>query len=295
MNAELLRATTEDKLILSGLLQKPSVASDKVVIHVHGMSGNFYENLFLDAMAKAFTENGWAFLTLNTRGHDYIADFPIAGPEEKHLRIGNFREIFEDSAKDIKAWVDVAEAKGFKKIVLQGHSLGAVKVAYYMAQTQDKRISKLVLASPPDMVGLFENDGEEHKQRLELAKQMVKEGKGGDMMPGKVWGWYHLSPQTYLNFTQRGAEIDVFNTYDKQKPSKTLEAITIPTLAFCGSEDDANIMPAADAMETIKQKATKTPRFDTAVVAGAPHSYFGHEKEVAELILAWIDPKTIGA
>ena len=288
MDAELLRATTEDKLILTGLLQKPSNPTDKVIIHVHGMAGNFYENLFLDAMAETFTRNGWAFLALNTRGHDYVADFPIAGPTEKNMRVGNFREKFEDCTKDIKAWIDVAEAKGYKQIVLQGHSLGAVKVAYYLAKTQDKRINRLILASPPDMIGLFENDGDEHKQRLELAKQMVKDGKAQDMMPGKVWGYYHLSPQTYLNFTQRDSDIDVFNTYDKQKPSKTLQAITIPTLAFCGSKDDANIMPAADAMATIKQKSTNAPRFDTQIVDGAPHSYYGHEQEVAELISSWL-------
>jgi alpha-beta hydrolase superfamily lysophospholipase len=287
MNAKFLRATTDDKLILQGLLYMPEKAAERVILHIHGMSGNFYENRFLDAMAEEFTNKGWAFLVPNTRGHDYIADFPIDGPQEKSVRIGNYREIFEDCLKDLKTWMDAAEAQGFKKIVLQGHSLGAVKAAYYLAKTQDKRIGKLILASPPDMVALGEQE-KQHKQKLELAKKMTDEGEADEIMPGKVWDWYHLTPQTYLNFFQRGNEIDVFNTYDKQKPSKTLQAIKIPTLGFCGSKDDANIYLAEESMQVIKQKTPNVPVFDIKVVEGAPHSYFGHEKEVAELITTWL-------
>ncbi|TAN57334.1 hypothetical protein EPN15_04780 [Patescibacteria group bacterium] len=88
MKTTLVRTYTSDKLQLDGLIFEPDKKSRIVVLHIHGMAGNFYENYFLDQMAKQFTAAGYAFLPGNTRGHDFIADFKIAGPKEKYKRAG---------------------------------------------------------------------------------------------------------------------------------------------------------------------------------------------------------------
>jgi alpha-beta hydrolase superfamily lysophospholipase len=284
---QFIRASTEDNLLLQGLLHHASEDTDKIVVHIHGMAGNFYENRFIDAMADTFTSNGWAFLCPNTRGHDLIADIPIVGVEERYKRVGNSSEVFQECVFDIKAWLDVAESMGYKNIVLQGHSLGAVKATYYMAKTKDSRVSKLVLASPPDMIGLAEQE-KDHMEKVTLATQMIKDGKNDELMPQKIWDWFYLTPHTFLNFSMRDNEIDIFNTYDENKESKNLASISLPILAFCGSEDDANIVPADQAMSIIKKKAKQAQQFDTKVIAGAPHSYFNHEAEVADLIMNWL-------
>lgn len=286
MKTTFIRVTTEDKLILQGLLYEPDQKTNKVILHIHGMAGNFYENRFLDAMAKTFTDNAWAFLVPNTRGHDFIADFPVAGDKEEYKRIGNFREKFEECVFDVKAWLDFADLQGFKEIVLQGHSLGAVKVVYYIAKTEDKRVSKMVLVSPPDMVGLAEAE-KDHKELLILAKKMVSEGNGDEILPKFLWDWYYLSAKTYIDFGERDNPIDVFNTYDKDKTS-VISNIKVPVLAFFGSKDDAAILPVSEALEVIKKKAANTPKFDTAIVEEAPHSYFAHEQEAADLVLNWL-------
>ncbi|MBI2032373.1 MAG: alpha/beta hydrolase [Candidatus Levybacteria bacterium] len=182
--------------------------------------------------------------------------------------------------------MDFAEKKGFSEIVLQGHSLGCSKVVYYFVKTLDKRISKLVLASPSDMVGLFESPSD-HKNLLSLSKKMLLEGKGDEFLPKLIWGWYSLSAKTYLDFSERDNPIDIFNTYDKNKES-VLAKIKIPVLAFLGEKDDAAILPIKEALAVIKKKAKNAPRFDTEVIEGAPHSYFGHEQEVADLIINWV-------
>lgn len=286
MKTTFIRATTDDKLILQGLLCEPKKNTNKIILHIHGMAGNFYENRFLDSMAKTFTDNGWAFLSPNTRGHDYIADFPLAGAKEKYERVGNFREKFEECIYDIKSWMDCVESKGYKDVVLQGHSLGAVKVVYYLGKTNDKRVNKLVLASPPDMVGLAEAESN-HKELLTLSKKMIKNGKGNEILPKLLWNWYYLSAKTYTDFCQRDNPIDVFNTYNKEKFS-IISKITVPTLAFFGSKDDAVIMPVKEALGVIKNKAKNCPQFDTRIIDGAPHSYFKHEDEMAEQIINWI-------
>ena len=287
MDIEFYRVVTKDKLILQGLLYKPVKPTNKAILHIHGMAGNFYENKFLDSMAKYFTKKGWSFLTVNTRGHDFIADFPLEGKEEKYKRVGNVWEKIEDCVLDIEPWINFLEGEGYKKIILQGHSLGAVKSVYYLAKKQDKRISRLILASPPDMIGLAE-EGKGHKRILKLSKRMVKQGKGDHILHEKLWGWYYLSANTYLDFGERDRPIDVFNTYDKNKPS-ILANVKIPTLAFFGSKDDAAILSVKEALEIIKGKAKNCPQFDTGVIADAPHSYFGHENEVARRIISWLE------
>jgi len=286
MNAEFIRFTTDDQLILQGIVYHPDSQTEKVYLHIHGMAGNFYENRFLDAMAKELTDNGYAFMSINTRGHDYIADFPIAGPEEKSKKIGDAYEIFEECLLDFKPAIDYLQEHGYKEIVLCGHSLGAVKVAYYIAETQDQRISKLILMSPPDMVGLTEKESN-FGETMEQAKKMVSDGKGNELLPGLLWGWYYLSANTYLNFSIRDNPIDIFNTYDKSKPS-LLSEIRIPTLAFLGEKDDAAIMPPQEALEILKAKARNTSRFDIDIIPNAPHSYFGCEKEMAQRIVSWL-------
>ncbi len=286
MKTTFVRHETEDNLVLHGLLYEPDTKSDKVILHIHGMGGNFYENNFLDFMSKTFTDQGFAFLTINTRGHDLISDFVIKSEKEEYKRIGNFREKFEDCILDIRCWLDFLEKKAFKNIVLQGHSLGAVKVVYYLAKTNDQRVNKLVLASPPDMIALFEAE-KTHPDLLETAKKMVEEGKGEEILPIKIWDWYYLSADTYLNFAQRNNEIDIFNIYDKQSVS-LISKINIPILAFFGSKDDAIILPKLEAFEVLHSKANNCPQFDTKIIEGASHVYFGHEEETAKIVIDWI-------
>jgi alpha-beta hydrolase superfamily lysophospholipase len=290
MKTRFVRQTTEDQLILQGLLYEPDKKCNRVILHIHGMAGNFYESRFLDEMAATFTNSNWAFLTVNTRGHDYIADIPKAGQKEKYKRVGSYRERFEDCIRDIKAWVDFTEKEDFKEIVLQGHSLGSVKVVYYLGKTHDKRIKRLILASPPDMVGLAEQDDKDRNRHLKIAQKMVKEGRGKELVPWVQWGWYYLSAHTYLDFSTRDKPIDVFNTYDKDKPS-ILKEIRVPILAFYGSKDDAAILPLQESLKIIKNKTTNCPQFDTGIIEGAPHSYFGHEKEMAEIIIRWLEAR----
>lgn len=285
MKTKFLRITTEDNLILSGNLYMPDAESKKAVLHIHGMGGNFYENSFLQFMANEFTSQGYSFLSINNRGAGIFFDFPVVGEKEEYKRIGNAYEKFEECIYDIKAGLDFLEKEGYEEIALQGHSLGSVKVAYYMAKTSDKRVSKLVLVSPSDMVGLTAD--KDHERRLAMANKLIADGKGNELLPELLWGYYWLSANSYINLGVKGQEVDVFNTYDREAPS-VIENIQIPILAILGGTDDAAILPIEEALQVIKSKAKKASRFDTLIIGKAPHSYYGYEKELAESISEWL-------
>lgn len=77
MKTTLCRVNTKDGLRLDGLLLAPEGEARAAVLHLPGRAGNFYANGFLDAMARIYTDCGFAFLSVNTRGHDHIADFRV--------------------------------------------------------------------------------------------------------------------------------------------------------------------------------------------------------------------------
>ncbi|MFZ2979193.1 MAG: alpha/beta fold hydrolase, partial [Candidatus Magasanikiibacteriota bacterium] len=156
MKGELIQITTEDQLILQGFYCSTidKSTSKACIIHIHGSYGNFYENFFLTEMSKQFTKNGFSFLSVGTRGRDYYSDFKIR-KENKYesVRIGGIREIFQQCEIDIKSWVSYVKSLGYSKIILQGHSLGAMKVIYYYSRSQIS-VNGIILISPPDHFGL---------------------------------------------------------------------------------------------------------------------------------------------
>ena len=284
MNTKFLRLNTVDNLLLQGLLYSPEEKTEKVLLHIHGMGGNFYENIFVDSMAEGLTKAGYAFMSINTRGHDIVSFFPVVGSKEDYKRVGNAYEKFEECLIDIKPAIDYL-AENFREIILCGHSLGSAKVAFYIAKTKDSRVQKLILMSPPDMVSLF--DDETRSGLLSEAQGLISENKGDQFLSKMIWDWYPLSAKTYIDLSEKDNPVDIFNLYDKEKPS-LLSEINIPVFAFMGETDDAVNIPQEEALEIIKNKAKNAPIFDIKIIEGTGHSYFNKGKEMTVEIIKWL-------
>ena len=288
MKTTFCRTKTADNLRLDGLLFEPDKKSSIGVLHIHGMAGNFYENIFLDSMAEEYTKAGYAFLTVNTSGHDFIADLAVIGEKEQHKRVGQIFEKFEDYISDIDAWLKFFRSKGYDKLILQGHSLGAVKVVYYFYKKPENDLVALVIASPPDMLGLARVEAEKKNFERDFAeaKKLVVEGKGKTFLSNIIWSWYYISAETYLNIVADGAETDVFPIL-RGGDFKELESVKIPTLAFYGGTDDAAVFSPEKDLGIIR-KHLKNEKSKTLLIGTAPHSYFKHEKQTALVVVDWL-------
>lgn len=288
MKTTFCRTKTVDNLRLDGLLFEPDKKSSTGVLHIHGMAGNFYENIFLDSMAEEYTKAGYAFLTVNTSGHDFIADLAVVGEKEQHKRAGQIFEKFEDCVSDIDAWLKFFKSKGYDKLILQGHSLGAVKIVYYFYKKPESGLSALIIASPPDMLGLARVEAEKKNFERDFAeaKKLVAEDRGKVFLSNIIWNWYYISAETYLNIVADGAETDVFPIL-RAGDFKELESIKIPILAFYGGTDDAAVFSPKKDLEII-EKHLKNKKSKTLLVGTAPHSYFKHEKQVALAVVDWL-------
>ena len=137
MRQELIRINSIDGIEQPGILYTPDKETDKIVIHVHGLNGNFYENRFLDILAKSYTDKGHAFLTFNNRGCGFITEL-IKGND--FTVIGGCLEKFTDCLFDIEGVINWVKSRGYHKIILEGHSYGCNKVLYYYHHKKDAGI-----------------------------------------------------------------------------------------------------------------------------------------------------------
>lgn len=289
MKTTLARIHTKDGIELVGLLYEPDSPTDKILVHVHGMAGNFYENKFLDNIAETLTTNGIAFFAFNNRGCEFVKDLTkIEGTESKFVQIGDIYELFEESALDIEAAIHFAHDKGFVNVHLSGHSLGASKVAYYVTQLEALKLASVIFLSPPDMVGLFQKD-KNYQRDMAFSVQMATEGKSRELIPRPgIWGEYQLSAQTYISLGSRDSNVAIFNFYNQDDPLETLGKITVPTLAVMGRKDDALVISIEDTMDRLKNALVASAKIETNILGDAGHGYHNYEQALAEVITTWI-------
>jgi pimeloyl-ACP methyl ester carboxylesterase len=289
MKTSLKRIFTEDSIELVGLLYEPENKTEKVLCFVHGMGGNFYENRFLDFIAEKLTENNIAFFVSNNRGAEFIKDlYKIIDNKREIVRIGDAYEKFEDSIYDIKAQIDFLEKEGFTEIHLGGHSLGCAKVAYYISETDDKRIKSIILASPSDMLGLVRNNKERFESDIKKALEIEKSGKGAEIMTPYLWDEYPISVSSYINMFSDDSKTGIFNFYDSKDQLSNLAKIKQSVFAVMGRKDDAMTVPIEEIMERLKKAFIDSTCVETNILGDADHGYVGFEEQLADCITKWL-------
>jgi pimeloyl-ACP methyl ester carboxylesterase len=292
MKFEFVRTATSDGLELQGLLGWPTEGSvETCVIHVHGLAGNFYENRFIDDVAETVVAHGLGFLTINTRGHDYISDLIYEeGGCSEYKQIGSIYEIFGDSILDIEAWIELLMERGTKRIILQGHSHGALKATFYVHRTRDRRVVGLILLSPSDDFGCQrERVGERFDKILKTASEMVEKGKGKDLMPAGDFH-YPVSALTYMDIFNEDSPLKMFNLSGTDTDRfEELESVNLPTLAIIDTGNEAFVGSPEAYLADIEAHMVNASAFAGHVINGAAHNYLHFEREVAGHIGGWLE------
>lgn len=290
MKTSFHRIYTPDGLELHGLLYEPEQRSKTVLVHVHGMGGNFYENKFLDFIAVELAKADIAFCVFNNRGCEFIKDTYRVDREGNSAlaRVGTTYENFADSTLDISAYVDFVEGRGFDNIHLSGHSLGCSKVAHYLLEEGDERIKSALLFSPSDMLGLVRSDKEKFEKEITEAQTLVSSGRGEEIMSEWVWGEYPISGRTYISLFSDDAKDGIFNFFNPNDALVRLSKITIPTYAVMGRKDDALTVEVEEAFSRLEKALTSSPKVRTEILGDADHGYRGYEEKLSTAVKNWL-------
>lgn len=283
---EMLYGYTEDGLKLMGC-HYDCGKRDCCVVMIHGMNGSIIDNYFANVWGELFTKNDISFLFGHTRGYSYINKIPLKDGGTKVC--GTAYELFEESIYDVDLWIKNAKQLGYKKIILLGHSLGCNKVINYLAQ-KGNIVDGVVLASPPDMVGLIRNEYYEpdYLSLIKEAEDNVKNNNPWKLLSKRLWDEHEICSATFLNYTKEESLIDNLPLKRNPEHFRILEKIKAPVLALLGSDDDIIIRSPEKDLKMIKEKAISCQKFTTCIFQGATHTYENHETEVGLGILDWI-------
>ena len=283
MEIELVHTTTSDDIVLSGayfeakqLVQNPKVDA---IIFFHGDGGNFYGNLLLE-LGELFSSAGVSFLAANRRGHDVIA----RGAPNGALKGYAFESVSE-SPIDYEAWLNFVRAKNHRRIILAGHSGGAVRATYAQATVHFPDVVGVVSVSPGEYnhKEVVETHGEQFVMTYREAERAIQRGKPAKLFQPRIpWG----------SMWSAEAFVDCFNPDNRYSVSAHAMNTEVPTLyVFGGNEVEIGgpeELPVCGlAMRTIRSLAY--PHVDVRVVSGANHGYVNCGTHLMQQIKDFID------
>lgn len=287
MRQELVRISSIDGIEQVGVLYTPNEETNKIVIHVHGLNGNFYENRFLDTLSKSYTDKNYAFLTFNNRGTGFITellkwnDFPV---------IGGCLEKFKDCMLDIDGIVNWITKKGYKEIILEWHSYGCNKAIYYYNHKKYNNIKQIILLAPCDIPSLSKKflSEEEYKKAKEESTRLVKENVENELIDFSIMANEKISAWTfYYDFLPNGENDFIRYRDGVNAKSEVLNSINIPTLVIFGNEDDCVLTEPIEIVEWyLKNNLIDC---NIQIIENADHLYTGKYEELGKIIMNNID------
>ena len=281
MNIEFISdAFTEDGLRLP-MVHFESKEKDICVICIPGMCATIIDDYFTTVWGKLFASKNIGFIYENTRGHSIEND--IVMKDGSYKRCGCMYEIFEDSIYDIDLAIKVAKERGYKRIILLGHSYGCNKVIYYYYK-KHPNVLGLVLASAPDMIGSHILAEPNYKELLKEAKENIDNNEPTKLLHRMFENYMYISSATYYDWFNENSNLDNLPVVRNNNKWNQFASIDVPTLTFSGTNEEDYYLH----LDLLKEKAINCSDFRYKYIEGANHHYNGKEKEVGEFILEWI-------
>ena len=282
---------TEDNVELFGLLHKPNVETDEVVISVHGMQSNCFKKRE-DILAKTINKAEIAYFAFNNRGTELMC-YTKKTDGSKTLNGGSVYEDILESYYDIKGAINKMLELGYTKIHLQGHSLGCTKIVYSYNKLKKEKsnvldnVKSVILLSLVDLVDLQKYDLgiDKYNEVLKLAIEKENNNQEMDLLPLDSFD-HPISVKTYLRYYRDNEEIDFAKFSDENYTFPELNNIQIPLFLTWG-EKDLVVQKLDELIEFLKEKIIN-PNLNIGYIKDTDHGYTNKEKELGEEIVKFI-------
>jgi pimeloyl-ACP methyl ester carboxylesterase len=281
---DLVQTTTRDGVRLDGAYQSPThsgagpVGVDALCL-VHGTGGNFYTSTLLDELAGRLLELGCGVLRVNTRGHDGISTAQTA---KGGRRLGAAYEVVDDCRHDLAAWVDWLRQQAGPRVGLIGHSLGAVKCLYALAQEPQIGVACIVGVSPPRLSYSWfctSPEGSQFVETFARAERHVEAGQPATLLEVKL-----PLPMAIT----AGGYVEKYGPDERYNYLRFLAGVPCPTLITLGSVEAENNMAFRGAAEEVMELHRRQPHVAVEIVAGADHFYNGVRAELCARVETWL-------
>ena len=279
MLVDLITITSRDGMILDGIFCEPAAGVAPrgpvdAMLLIHGSGGSFYR-VATKAMAEDLRNQGYACLAINTKGHD-----TVWSPQGSGEYYGNALEILDNSRHDLRAGVDYLWEKGYRRIGLLGHSMGAVKVGYYTATDGDDRIATVIPISPVRLSYSYymeSEDADEFRSIIERADQMEAEDRALELMEVRFPIAQMFSAASYL---------DKHGPAERYNLVSLAPRITAPMLVMGGELETHTRL--RDCPQDMVTAAVNSPRAEYHIVPGGNHSLLNSMDKASARVLEWL-------
>lgn len=283
----IVRVTTKDRYTLFGYYSEVP-KSTITIVHLHGTGGSFYWNSFYPEIAEAVNKIGFSYLTTSNRGSG------VYELESGTKPSGVALELFEDSLKDVDAWIEFALSHGAKYVILEGHSFGIGKVTYYNAKGKYRDLIKGIIFLGTN--GVFQTQqnylrkkGIDPKTCLEEAQKLLDANQPTALLcdPSGLAGYYPVSAQTYINFFTPGSEMFKSTQMATKTEGGYRHLIMVPLIWILGDQIDKEYLfvPFLEAFGLVKRE---NPQTEFHQLENCDHGLNNHEFETASLISAFL-------
>jgi pimeloyl-ACP methyl ester carboxylesterase len=244
---------------------------------IHGTGSNFYAASTLSGLAPKLLAAGAAVLRGNTRGHDLVS----TGPAGLGLQGAAFERV-DQSPLDLTAWIDFLKERGFRRIGLLGHSMGAVKAIFTLAGDGPPQVARLVAVSPPRLSYSHfcqMPQADEFRKTLAVAEEHVDAGRGDELLLIRFPIAYYISAAGF---------VDRYGPQERYNVLKLLDRVPCPTLVTYGSSEVQNDAAFRGMPEAVAELTSAANALQVAVIGGADHVYTGLHDVLARRIASWL-------
>lgn len=285
MLVDLVQVVTQDGIRLHGALEpvgidRPEPKAERrtavdVWLCLHGTGSNFYAASTLAALAPKLQAAGVSVLRANTRGHDLLA----TGPSSGRLQGAAFERI-DEAPLDLAAWIQFLVERGFSRVGILGHSLGAVKAIYTLATSCPASVA-LVAVSPPRLSFSYfcqTPRAKRFRETFETASQLVAGGREDELLEIDFPLRYFVSARGF---------VDRYGPAERYNVLKLLDRVNVPTLVTYGSEE-VNDLAFRGMPDEVAALRSEQNQLQVAVIAGADHIYTACHDALAGRISGWL-------
>ncbi|AMN40526.1 hypothetical protein RHPLAN_20860 [Rhodoplanes sp. Z2-YC6860] len=254
---------------------------DTALIMVHGVEQFWYVG---PTMFLATSLAGCGYTTLGYNGAHSGQSFRWSS--------------FEAAVQEVRDAVAFFKQRGFRRVVLMGHSLGTPIVEHYAGDGPDASLSAIAVYGPHISIPAVTRDtllGPDLYQKFrDECRKLVDEQKGQEirLLPYRKTAPIITSAETFLSYR----DVDT----SKAAVEPMIRQIKVPMLVCYDPADNIHGLGAVTMREKIvgdiKAAAISSKRVEVAVVpskaGNSPvqaHGFIGNEDVVTELTAAWLD------
>jgi alpha-beta hydrolase superfamily lysophospholipase len=280
MEIDFVQLSARDGVLLVGALFPPerdAVGHVDAIVLCPGTSAEFFSPP-LPTVAAAAAAAGYAALTLSTRGRGIVWRDRQTGFQ------GAAFERISDCVEDFAGAIDWLRERGYRRVVLWGHSLSGVKVLYAAAHAPHPSLVGVISVAGPRWSAEHYRSlpvAAEFERHRQTAERMVADGRGGDLFPVT----FPLGP----TFQTAEGWLDKY-AHEKYNPLRWADQIALP---FCRIDAEGDLAVAQYGMaglaEQLLRRAQPTPFNRAVVIPKTDHLFTGAHEQLAKAVVDWLD------